>query len=71
MDIRALISMAGDGPNRFLLESISRNSQVLSIQQRDFCSALEGQKQSEVFCFYETLESPTAVQVCFFSLKIS
>ncbi|KAK6451589.1 hypothetical protein FP744_10007840 [Trichoderma asperellum] len=62
MDIRALISMAGDGPNRFLLESISRNSQVLSIQQRDFCSALEGQKQSEVFCFYETLESPTAVQ---------
>ncbi|PTB38804.1 hypothetical protein M441DRAFT_146152 [Trichoderma asperellum CBS 433.97] len=62
MDIRALISMAGDGPNRFLLESISRNSQVLSTQQRDFCSALEGQKQSEVFCFYETLESPTAVQ---------
>lgn len=63
MDISSLIAMAGDGPNRFLVESISGNSQVLSIQQREFCSALGEEGKSEVFCFYETLKSPTAVQV--------
>lgn len=65
MNISALIFMAGDGPNQFLLQSIGCNSQVLSTQQRDFCSALGEQGKSEVFCFYETLKSPTAVQVSF------
>ena len=64
MDISSLIPMAGDGPNRFLLESIGRvNSQVLSAQQREFQTALGGEGDSEVFCFYETLMSPTAQQV--------
>lgn len=63
MDISSLIPMVGDGPNRFLVESISRiNSQILSIQQRDFHHALGKKGDSEVFCFYETLESPTAQQ---------
>lgn len=69
MNISALISMAGDGPNQFLLQSIGCNSQVLSTQQRDFSSALGEQGKSEVFCFYETLKSPTAVQVSFTSKK--
>lgn len=65
MDIMSLIPMVGDGPNRFLVESLSRiNSQILSIQQREFESALGGQGDSEVVCFYETEESPTAQQVC-------
>ncbi|KAL7793636.1 hypothetical protein V8C37DRAFT_103220 [Trichoderma ceciliae] len=63
MDIRSLIPMVGNGPNRFLVESISHiNSQILSIQQRDFHNALGDKGGSEVFCFYETVESPTAQQ---------
>lgn len=61
MDISSLIPMVGDGPNRFLIESIGRiSSQILSIQQRDFHTALGEEGGSEVFCFYETLKSPTA-----------
>ncbi|CAM1505177.1 Fc.00g108140.m01.CDS01 [Cosmosporella sp. VM-42] len=63
MDVRSLIPMVGDGPNRFLIESISHiNSQILSIQQREFHDALGGQDEStsEIFCFYETEESKTA-----------
>lgn len=64
MDISSLIPMVGDGPNRFLIESMSRmNSQILSIQQRDFHKALGSEGDSEVFCFYETVESPTAQKV--------
>ncbi|KAL6812492.1 nacht and ankyrin domain-containing protein [Trichoderma sp. SZMC 28015] len=63
MDIRSLIPMCGDGPNRFLLESIGSNSsQILSMQQRDFSEALGGQGESEIFSFYETRLSPTALQ---------
>jgi hypothetical protein len=57
--------MVGDGPNRFLIESVSDiNSQILSIQQREFHNALGSEGESEIVCFYETLKSPTAVQVC-------
>lgn len=63
MDTSSLIPMVGDGPNRFLIESISRiNSQILGIQQQEFHTALGSEGDSEVFCFYETLESPTAHQ---------
>ncbi|KAK0744092.1 hypothetical protein B0T18DRAFT_196285 [Schizothecium vesticola] len=61
MDISSLLPIVGDRPNRFLIESISRiNSQILSIQQREFHRALGKEGDSEVICFYETLESPTA-----------
>ncbi|KAM0433914.1 hypothetical protein ACHAPT_003858 [Fusarium lateritium] len=61
MDISSLIPMVGDGPNRFLIESIGRiNSQILNIQQREFHRVLGGEGDSEIFCFYETVESPTA-----------
>jgi protein SERAC1 len=64
MDISSLIPMVGDGPNRFLVESIGRdNSQILSVQQREFNTALGAEGDSEVFCFYETRMSPTAQQV--------
>ncbi|ORY68939.1 uncharacterized protein BCR38DRAFT_455751 [Pseudomassariella vexata] len=63
MDISALIPMVGDGPNRFLIESIGRiNSQILSIQQREFYKALGEEGDSEIICFYETVQSPTAQQ---------
>ncbi|KAK5988990.1 hypothetical protein PT974_10488 [Cladobotryum mycophilum] len=61
MDIESLIPMVGDGPNRSLIESLDHiNSHILSIQQRDFHKALGIEGESEVFCFYETLKSPTA-----------
>lgn len=66
MNITSLIHMAGySSPNRFLIESLNRdNSQVLTIQQRDFHKALREKGSAEVFCFYETLESPTVQRVC-------
>lgn len=64
MDTTSLIPMVEDGPNRFLIESIERvNSQILSVQQREFHAALGVEGESEIFCFYETVKSPTAHQV--------
>ncbi|RKK93754.1 hypothetical protein BFJ68_g15424 [Fusarium oxysporum] len=61
MDISSLIPMVGDRPNRFLIESISHvNSQILSMQQRAFHTALGEEGDSEIVCFYETEKSPTA-----------
>ncbi|KAL7963781.1 hypothetical protein V8C34DRAFT_319455 [Trichoderma compactum] len=63
MDISSLIPMAGDGPNRFLIESLSNNnSQPLTMQHWEFHKVLGGDGESEIFCFYETLKSPTAQQ---------
>lgn len=68
MDISSLVPMVKDGPNRFLIESISHiNSQLLTIQQREFHTALGDEGRSEIFCFYETLKSPTARQVCWYT----
>ena len=64
MDISSLIPMVGDGPNRFLAESLSQvNSQILSMQRRSFRAALGNEGEQEIVCFYETKLSPTAVQV--------
>ncbi|PCD23156.1 hypothetical protein AU210_014679 [Fusarium oxysporum f. sp. radicis-cucumerinum] len=61
MDISSLIPMVENGPNRFLVESIGRiNSQILNIQRREFHTALGGEGDSEIICFYETEESRTA-----------
>ncbi|UKZ79213.1 hypothetical protein TrVFT333_006963 [Trichoderma virens FT-333] len=63
MDTSSLIPMVGNRPNRLLIESIDRiNSQILSIQQREFHHALGAKGDAEVFCFYETKLSPTAKQ---------
>ncbi|EHK41651.1 hypothetical protein TRIATDRAFT_302109, partial [Trichoderma atroviride IMI 206040] len=72
MEIGSLIPMVGDGPNRFLIESLNySNSQILTIQHRDFHKALGGKGDSEVFCFYETLQSPTAQQDKFGAWKMT
>ena len=64
MNVGPLIAMVGDGPNRFLVESISSiNSQILGILKQEFHNALGGQGDSEAVYFYETLLSPTAQQV--------
>ena len=56
--------MVGDGLNWSLVESIRQvNPQALRAQHRDFQTALGAEGDSEVFCFYETLMSPTAQQV--------
>ncbi|KAH6637140.1 P-loop containing nucleoside triphosphate hydrolase protein [Chaetomium tenue] len=61
MDISSLIPMVGVGPNVPLIRSIDRiNSYVLTAQQREFHLALGEKGYSEIVCFYETLESPTA-----------
>jgi len=63
MDISSLIPMVNDQPNRALLESLSAiNSQVLRLQSRSFAQFLD-QTALNLFCFYETKLSPTAVQV--------
>lgn len=65
MDISSLIPMVNDGPNRFLLESLTAmNSQVLSVQQREFNRALGPKAELEIIHFYETRKSPTAIKVC-------
>lgn len=61
MDISSLIPMVGVGPNVPLIQSIDRiNSYILTVQQREFHLALGEKGYSEMVCFYETLESPTA-----------
>ncbi|KAK0720516.1 hypothetical protein B0H67DRAFT_552679 [Lasiosphaeris hirsuta] len=63
MDTSSLIPMVGDGPNRPLVNSLSRiNSEILSIQQQEFHTALGNEGNSEIVYFYETVESPTAAQ---------
>lgn len=68
MDINSLKPMAANGPNRALLESIGTNAPTLSQQYEDFQTALERKDGLEVVCFYETVESPTAVQVRYMSI---
>lgn len=64
MPIASLVPMAGNGPNRFLLESISdKNPQILTDQHERFFQALESAGDNEIVCFYETMESPTAQEV--------
>jgi len=62
MDISSLVPMVNNQPNRHFLESFRRESDLLRKQSRAFPKAFPF-KDSEVCCFYETLESPTAVEV--------
>lgn len=63
MDITSLIPMAKN-VNRGLLESLSRhNSDFLDTQRRSFRNALGEEGEKDIFCFYETRQSPTAQEV--------
>ncbi len=62
LDIESLVPMVNGQPNRFFLESLGVNSQVLDTQRRNFSGLLD-RIDLELFCFYETEYSPTAVKV--------
>jgi hypothetical protein len=62
MDISSLIPMVKGQPNRHFLESLGRESDLLRKQNRAFPKAFPF-KDSQICCFYETLGSPTAIEV--------
>lgn len=59
----SLVPFVGDQPNRALLESLGRNSDLLQRLQRDFDRAF-GVEIPKVVSYFETVTSPTAVKVC-------
>ncbi|KAK0715592.1 hypothetical protein B0H67DRAFT_581059 [Lasiosphaeris hirsuta] len=62
MDIGPLIPMVNNQPNRSLLESLATmNSQIPGPQKRNF-SRMLSRSDFEIFCFFETRLSPTAVK---------
>lgn len=64
MDIESLIPIVNDQPNRPLLESLSRiYPNALEEQQRQFGKLTEHWTTLNMYCFYETLQSPTAKKV--------
>lgn len=64
MDTSILVAMAGSGSHLELTTSIGhRSSNFLLKQSVDFPEALVKAGQPEVFCFYETEKSPTAVVI--------
>ena len=62
MDISSLIPIVQNQPNRQFLESLGRESELLQKQSRAFLKAFPF-KNSKICCFYETLQSPTAIEV--------
>lgn len=64
LDIDSFIPVVGDGPNRFLLESLGQNNaSVLKSQRKRFDEAFSFEGSSEIYCFYETCLSKTAFKV--------
>ena len=62
MDITSLIPMVKEQPNQALIHSLGKESQLLRNQRRDFPKAFD-YSDSEIFYFYETVMSPTAILV--------
>lgn len=64
MDISSIVPMVTDAPNQYLVDSLSHiNSQILGQLRREFHHVLGDKGNSEIICFYETKESPTAKKV--------
>lgn len=61
MDIKSLIPIVDDQPNEFMLHALGRESPALLDQRREFNSFLKD-RELELFCFYESSLSPTAVR---------
>ncbi|RDW76075.1 hypothetical protein BP5796_06896 [Coleophoma crateriformis] len=59
MEIESFLPIVKQQPNASLLYTLGTESQLLREQSRAFQKVFDFQ-DSEVFCFYETLESPTA-----------
>lgn len=62
MENKSLMAMVQGQPNASFVSMLSRNSEALGTQHRRFCEALPF-KDSIVISFFETEESPTAIQV--------
>lgn len=62
MTTESLVPLFQDQPNRALLESLGKNSDLLSRLQKDFDKAISAQ-HPEVVSYYETESSPTACKV--------
>ncbi|KAB2580327.1 hypothetical protein DBV05_g1295 [Lasiodiplodia theobromae] len=62
MAIESLVPLVGDQPNRALLESLGKNSEVLHRLQDDFKRAF-GAVGPKIVSYFETEKSPTAQKV--------
>jgi hypothetical protein len=62
MDIESLVAMVGDQPNRCLVESLGKGSEVLRDLLTNF-NKIFASKDSEIISFYETQLSHQACQV--------
>jgi protein SERAC1 len=62
MDISSLVPMVGDQPNRYFLESLGKESDILQDQRIKFPKAFDF-TDSEIISFFETQKSPTAKRV--------
>ncbi|QYT05591.1 hypothetical protein H0G86_012480 [Trichoderma simmonsii] len=59
--IESLVPLVKDSPNRSLLESLNKNSALLQRLEKDFSNAF-GRNCLRIVSFYETENSPTAVE---------
>lgn len=62
MDIESLVTMVGDQPNRYLLESLGKGSEVLKALLNNFNEVFTS-RDSEIISFYETQQSNQARKV--------
>jgi hypothetical protein len=66
MDISSLVPMVEDQPNRYFLESLGKESEILQEQRVRFPNAFDF-KDSEIISFFETKMSPTAEMVSWYA----
>jgi hypothetical protein len=62
MAIESLVPLVRENPNRSLLESLNKNSALLQRLEKEFSNAFDA-RCPQIISFYETGESPTAVEV--------
>lgn len=63
MSVEALIAMARDQPNRDLIASLKVDSAFLQLQHHNFRMARSKMRQAKVIAFFETVMTPTIVNV--------
>ncbi|KAF5231474.1 hypothetical protein FANTH_13386 [Fusarium anthophilum] len=62
LEVKCLVPLVKDNPNRALLESLNKNSSLLEHLQNDFGKITKARSLS-VVSFYETEKSPTAIWI--------
>jgi hypothetical protein len=70
--LRSILAMAGDQPNEAFLHSLGSGQELIRTQRRRFEEAFSRKEfpDSQIFCYYETVLSPTAKMVGAFSCRI-